>query len=547
MFEKKVYFGRREALRSLLAAGSGTDRGIIFLPGNRDSPRNYRDNAYPFRQDSSFLYLFGLSARGLDAAIDLESGVSTLYGDDGSMDDVIWTGPVPSVTEMASLAGAERCAESRSLAADLAAARDSGRVLHFLPPYRESTRVRLAELAGIPLAKVRESSSTALVRSMVSLREIKDGLEIAELEKAVGISVGMHAAVLASARPGMSEARIAAIATQEALSGGGDLAFPVIATTRGEVLHNHDHSGILVEGGTFLMDAGAESVEGYAGDLTTTFPVGPRFTGRQADIYAVLSSVFADAASMLAPGVTMRQVHLAASTSLARGLCGLGIMRGDPSEAVECGAHALFFPHGLGHMIGLDVHDMEDYGEDFVGYDAGTGRAVGSVRASVAEAGQAAQARHGTLGGAGHLLHSRPHRLLARTQAPRIIHRLFPARRLDGCRRHAQRGRLADHRLGCPSPGSILRQEHRGHRGRTERAMKTVFASTFQEDAVVVKSLLESAGLQAEIFVDGMLDINPLFVMDMKGAQVRVPDDEEEDALSVVVDFRKNKDDNRSG
>ncbi len=373
MFEKKVYFGRREALRSLLAAGSGTDRGIIFLPGNRDSPRNYRDNAYPFRQDSSFLYLFGLSARGLDAAIDLESGVSTLYGDDGSMDDVIWTGPVPSVTEMASLAGAERCAESRSLAADLAAARDSGRVLHFLPPYRESTRVRLAELAGIPLAKVRESSSTALVRSMVSLREIKDGLEIAELEKAVGISVGMHAAVLASARPGMSEARIAAIATQEALSGGGDLAFPVIATTRGEVLHNHDHSGILVEGGTFLMDAGAESVEGYAGDLTTTFPVGPRFTGRQADIYAVLSSVFADAASMLAPGVTMRQVHLAASTSLARGLCGLGIMRGDPSEAVECGAHALFFPHGLGHMIGLDVHDMEDYGEDFVGYDAGTG------------------------------------------------------------------------------------------------------------------------------------------------------------------------------
>ncbi len=380
MFPKETYRARRSALRTLLGASGGSyggpdsgSDGLVFLPGNGDSPRNYRDNAYPFRQDSTFLYLFGLSVQGLDALVDLASGEATLYGDDARMDDIIWTGPLPTMAEMSDMAGAERSASAALLARDLAAARAAGRTVHFLPPYSDAVRLRLSALLCLVPEELDRFASLPLIRAMIALREIKETAEIAELEKAAGVSVRMHSAALRGARAGMSEARVAALATEEALSGGGDLSFPIIATTHGEVLHNHGRAGTLKAGGTLLLDAGAESPEGYAGDLTTTFPIGPRFSDRQRDIYSLLLSVFTTATSLLAPGMLMREVHKAASKTLAEGLVSLGIMKGDPVEAVEQGAHALFFPHGLSHMIGLDVHDMENYGEDLVGYDDDTG------------------------------------------------------------------------------------------------------------------------------------------------------------------------------
>lgn len=364
MFDSSVYRKRREALRRSLA-DRGRDSGTVLIPGNRESPMNYADNPYPFRQDSSFLYFAGIPEPALALTLDLGTGKALLYGDEISLDDVIWTGPRPSLRDLAEAAGLDGVRPRASLAGDAGSAPG----LLFLPPYRAEHREELSEILGIPAKAVEARASGDLIRAVIALREVKEPREIERMDAAADLSADMHRAVLARARPGIREAELAARAEEVARAGGAGLAFPVIATTRGSVLHNHDHSGTLADGDLFLMDMGAETVDGYAGDLTTTFPVNGRFDPRQREIYEILLSAFRAATAALAPGVPYRDVHFAAAREIFTGMKALGLARGNTEEALAAGAHALFFPHGVGHQIGLDVHDMESLGEVNVGYD----------------------------------------------------------------------------------------------------------------------------------------------------------------------------------
>jgi len=380
MFDASVYIDRREALRTSLLS-RGVSEGIILFLGNRESPMNYADNAYPFRQDSSFLYFFGIAQPNLAAIIDIATGQSTVFGDDVSMEDIVWTGQVPAIAELAARSGVRNVAPRAALAGAAAragsgAAPRSGSgqgpgaaKLIFLPPYRADSRAELAELLGISLHEVDSRASLPLIASAIALREIKQAPEIVEIERAVAVSVEMHRSIIECAKPGLCEAELAALASGIALGSGGRLAFPTIATTRGAVLHNHDYSRVLREGGLFLVDAGAETVSGYAGDLSSTFPISPRFSERQRAIYEIVLAAQKKAISLLKPGRPFIDAHFAAARVIVEGLSGLGLMRGDPDEAVRQGAHAMFFPCGVGHQMGLDVHDMENYGEVWVGYD----------------------------------------------------------------------------------------------------------------------------------------------------------------------------------
>jgi len=365
MFEPSVYAGRRRALAASLAA-RGVKDGLVLFIGNRESPMNYADNAYRFRQDSCFLYYFGAAEPGLAATLDLGSGRSVLYMDESTIDDLVWTGPRPGPAEYRDLCGADEAAARGRFAADVRAS--SGTPL-FAPPYRSDTALELAGVLGKDPAAIAASASAALIQAIVAQREIKEAREIAEIEKAVDTSIAMHRAVMAAARPGETEAGMMAEAYRQAYAGGGMPSFPAIATTKGAVLHNHGYPGRLADGGLFLLDCGAETVEGYAGDLTSTFPVGARYDDRQAAVYGVVLSACEAAVAAMRPGTPYREAHFAAARAVARGLEGLGILRGDVDEAVAAGAHACFFPHGIGHQMGLDVHDMENLGEVWVGYD----------------------------------------------------------------------------------------------------------------------------------------------------------------------------------
>lgn len=364
MFHPDVYAHRRAALVRELAS-RGVDAGLAFFPGHREAPVNYADNCYPFRQDSSFLYFFGLREPGLAATIDLGTGSSILYAEDQDEDGLVWSGPRPGAAELAASCAAE--AHSAPAALGPALARETRSVL-YLPPYRAETRADLASLLSLPYAAVDSGASPALVKAVVALREIKEDREVACIEAAVGTTVALHRAVMAAARPGVAESALMAIAWKEALAAGGLPSFPPIATTRGAVLHNHGYGGVLREGGLFLLDAGAEDAEGYAGDLTSTFPIGKRYGDRQRAVYSIVLEAGRAAAARALPGVPFREAHFAAALAVAAGLRSLGVMKGDVEEAVQAGAHALFFPHGVGHQMGLDVHDMEALGEVEVGY-----------------------------------------------------------------------------------------------------------------------------------------------------------------------------------
>jgi Xaa-Pro aminopeptidase len=367
MFKPEVYRDRRAALIAALRS-SGIDSGYALFPGNRDAPINYPDNCSRFRQDSSFLYFFGIAEPGLWAVLDIASGGAALYADELSEHMLVWTGPRPSPSDWLTLSGMDAAHPGARLAEHLRSyARSKARLL-YLPPYRADTRIELAELMGLPLGAVEGGASLPLINAVIALREIKSPLELKEISQAVDISIAMHKAVIAAARPGMSEAELMAIATERALAGGGATAFQPIATTRGAVLHNHAYDARLGDSGLFLLDAGAETPEGYAGDLTSTFPIAGVFDQRQAAIYDLVLKAGEAAAAALRPGRLYRDAHFAAAKAIAFGLRDLGLMRGDMDEAVEAGAHALFFPHGVGHQMGLDVHDMEALGEDHVGY-----------------------------------------------------------------------------------------------------------------------------------------------------------------------------------
>jgi Xaa-Pro aminopeptidase len=363
MFPAKTYAARRARLQSQFS------RGLLLFLGNEESPMNYADNTFHFRQDSTFLYYMGVDQPSWAAVIDVDEGTTTAFADDATLDAIVWTGVVPSVAELAGRGGITATRPAGSLADVLGAAIAQGRDIHFLPPYRPENAIKLFRLLGVHPDQAKIQASVPFIRAVVEMRAVKDEAEVAEIERAVDTCVDMHLAGMAMAQSGMKEADIAAHVTEIALASGGNLSFPVIATIHGETLHNHFHGHTLEDGQIFLLDAGAETAAHYAGDLTSTFPVGSRFTPRQKEIYDIVLSAHLAAIAAVKPGVPFRDVHLLACRTLADGLKGIGLMKGDLDAAVEQGAHAMFFQCGLGHMMGLDVHDMEDLGEVWVGYE----------------------------------------------------------------------------------------------------------------------------------------------------------------------------------
>lgn len=323
---------------------------------------NYTDNTYPFRQDSNFRYFAGHNLPDLALTIDAATGESKLWGDDISLDHVVWMGEQPSVAELAERIGAARGGSSAELSALL---KKHAKAVRFLPPYRAERIAFLKEHLGAAAGADRE-----LIRAVVALREVKSAEELVEMDGAVRTSMKMHAAAQAHAAPGQLEAEVAGLIEGIAISANGRLSYPAIVTRNGHVLHNHYHGNILKRGDLLLIDAGAEAASGYAGDITRTFAVGQPMTSQQQEINDIVQQALTDCTAALRPGITYQSVHLDAGRIITTGLKELGLMKGDVDEAVAAGAHALFMPHGLGHQIGLDVHDMEDLGEDLVGYDA---------------------------------------------------------------------------------------------------------------------------------------------------------------------------------
>lgn len=359
MFDKLVYTERRNRLRVKMGSG------IILIPGNNESPLNYTDNTYHFRQDSTFLYLFGLDMPGLFGVIDANTGNDELFGNDNSIEDIIWSGIKPTLRELATSVGVTRTAPFKELFVKVG--KDSQ--AHFLPPYRADIQLLIEELLGIPSASLAKHASIGLIHALVGMRSVKDEFEIAEIEVACTTGYKMHVAAMKMAKPGVMEQEISGTIEGIALAYGGGTSFPTILTQNGQTLHNHDHSFPLEKGRLMIVDAGAESNGHYASDFTRTVPVGGKFSQKQLDIYNIVLKANNTATGLIKPGETYLSIHLKIAEVIASELKELGLMKGNIQDAVASGAHALFFPHGLGHMMGLDVHDMENYGQLHVGYD----------------------------------------------------------------------------------------------------------------------------------------------------------------------------------
>lgn len=342
--------------------------GIILLLGNEDSSMNYKDNAYPFRQDSSFLYYFGLDVAGLAAVIDTDTGEEVIFGNELTIDDIVWTGTLPTISEMASMVGITRTRPYDQIIHYVHKALIAGRKVHILPPYRPENKIKLAEWLNTSLEDINDYISTQLIKAVIAQRVIKTPLEIIEMEKAVNISIDMQVAVIQHTHAGMKEYELVAKAHEVAAANNARLGYPAIITTHGQTLHTHYYGNTLQEGRMVLSDIGAENALHYGGDLTRTFPVGKSFTARQKELYEVVLNAMDHAIGMLRPGVRYKDIHLAACQKLVEGLTLTGLMSGDPAEAVAAGAHTMFFQCGLGHMLGMDTHDMEDLGEPYVGY-----------------------------------------------------------------------------------------------------------------------------------------------------------------------------------
>jgi Xaa-Pro aminopeptidase len=363
-----VYSTRRKLLKNRVGSG------LILLLSNDESPMNYRANTYPYRQESSFLYYVGLNSPGLAAVIDIDESRETLFGQDAGIEDIIWMGPQPLLKERSRKVSIAETLPFCKLEEVLRSALLSGRKIHFLPPYRPEKSILLEKVLGIRHDAVGLHASRELVSAVVTQRSIKNEEEIEQIERALAVTRSMYEMALEKTRPGIIEAEIAGHMEGTALARGMRMAFPPIVTIHGETLHNHQRGNTLKKGDMLLIDSGAESPMGYASDITRTLPVSGSFTLRQREIYEIVQRANEAAIQAVRPGVRYRDIHLLAATTITRGLMNLGLMRGTIDEAVKQGAHALFFPHGIGHMMGLDVHDMEDLGEAFVGYDRHTKR-----------------------------------------------------------------------------------------------------------------------------------------------------------------------------
>ncbi len=369
MFSKSTYVNRRKQL------ANDIKDGLILILGNSDSPFNYTANIYTFRQDSSFRYFFEYNLQDLAGVIDANSGEDYLFGDDVEIDDIIWTGPVASVRDRADKIGVKNTGSRKDLANLLEQAMLQERKIHFLPPYRAENRNLLSSLLHIKKDHVEKFASLELRKAIVKQRSIKSLEEIAEIEKAIETAYKMHTTMMRMAKNlNTYEYEIAGIMEGIALSGGGPVSFPIILTTHGEILHGHDHSLKLKKGRMLVSDAGCETPSGYCSDITRTVPCGGKFDERQKGVYEAVLNANLIAQQSIKPGIEYKEIHLKAVKELGEGLKAIGLMKGDIDEAVKEGAMGLFMPHGLGHMMGMDVHDMENFDETIVGYDEKTSR-----------------------------------------------------------------------------------------------------------------------------------------------------------------------------
>jgi len=363
MFKTEVYIKRRAGLHKQMKSGLG-----LFV-GNVDSPMNYPANPYHFRQDSDFLYYFGLDLQGLVGVMDFDSGKDWIFGNEIDLDDIIWMGPQPSVKELAEKCGIKNTSPLPRLETVLRDAVSKKRKIHFLPPYRAETKMTLGKLFGENPCELKTKPSTDLIRAVISMRAVKEAVEIDEIEKAIAVAWEMHVTAMKMCKPGTKEQEIFGAIEGIAYARGGGPSFPIILSINGQTLHNHDHGNILQKGRMMVTDAGAETNLHYSSDITRTTPVGGKFSQKQKEIYEVVLKANTEAIKAARPGISNKDLHMNACTIIAASLKELGLMKGDIAEAVRAGAHALFMPHGLGHMMGLDVHDMEGLGEDYIGYN----------------------------------------------------------------------------------------------------------------------------------------------------------------------------------
>lgn len=357
MFSAKTYEARRAALRTKIGSG------LILIPGNCPAPNNYPNNACYFRQDSTFRYLFGLNIPSLAGVIDADSGEEMLFGDDFTVEDIIWTGPQPTLRELGAQVGVEATSPLAELEKVLRKAISLGRRVHYLPPYRGETKLQLSALLGIKPTLLHDYKSVDLMLAVAELREKKSAEEVEEMERAFRIGYQMHTLAMQMCRPGIVEREIAGAIEGISKRYGAGVSFQSIVSQHGETLHNLNADGVLEEGRLLLCDAGAESVNSYCSDHTRTYPVSGKFTQKQKDIYNIVLEAHGHAARIVAPHMMYMTVHNTALTTLAEGLIGVGLIKGTASDAVAAGAMSLFMPHGLGHGLGMDVHDCEAMGE----------------------------------------------------------------------------------------------------------------------------------------------------------------------------------------
>ena len=363
MFDKETYISRRESLKKLMGSG------LLIFPGNNPCPANYPSNCYHHRQDSSFLYFFGQQREGLIGVIDVDNDKEYLFGDDIDIDDIIWYGTVDSVQELAEEIGITCSRPVNELKNLVGTAIQNNQAIHFLPPYRHDIQILIQELLGIHPAEQKKKASVKLIKSVVALRSVKSVAEIKEIERACAIGNKMHTTAMRLCAPGITEHFISGTIEGIANSLGSMVSFPNIVTMHGEVMHGTPTNKYLESGRLLLVDAGAETMDNYCSDNTRTSPISGKYTNKQREIYSIVEQCHDLVPQLAKPGIKWYDVHMDICRHMTEGLKQLGLMKGDTEEAVQAGAHALFMPHGLGHMMGMDVHDMEGLGQNYVGFD----------------------------------------------------------------------------------------------------------------------------------------------------------------------------------
>ena len=367
MFKKETYIKRRNELKTMVG------NGVIILFGNNESPCNYPNNGYyPFRQDSSFLYYFGQQRDGLVGVMYIENDRDTLIGNDIDIEDIVWYGSVDSVRDLAAQVGVEHSAPMAALQDICNNAQKQGRKIHFLPPYRFDTKLQITDLLGIHHSQQKNAASMELIRAVVKMRSVKDAEEIEELERAAEIGYKMHTTAMRLTKPGVTEKFIGGQIDGIAASYGAKVSFPTIFSQHGEIMHGNPSMATLEAGRLALCDCGAETINFYCSDNTRTLPVSGKYTQRQLEIYSIVEACHDHALEISKPGVRYMDVHLSVCRMMADRLKELGLMKGNTEDAVRAGAHAMFLPHGLGHMMGMDVHDMEGLDQRNVGFDEET-------------------------------------------------------------------------------------------------------------------------------------------------------------------------------